>query len=221
VDTTWDFSKRFKPNPIEIGITLSLVFHFFFLGVLFYSYIHSTTDDSKHVDIQIVEKDFKVPLLTKPQAKVLPTHSSVKAKKTAVPTSGISRESTIEDKSADSAKIGNTLSKAPDNLPPSDEALPPAADDYEITSWPKLQNDVRIPYPREAKTKQIDGVVVMDLYVDERGAVRKANLVSGPGFGLNEAALSAAKQFKFSPALVGSEIVPVVIRYSYRFVIQK
>ncbi|MEQ1876229.1 MAG: TonB family protein [Bdellovibrionia bacterium] len=168
------------------------------------------------IEIQIVEEPIVIP---PPRPVVIPTNTKPNAKGT--PRTGVSRNSTVENPQADSVKLGNTLSTAPDTLPSSDEALAPAADDFEISVWPKLQNDIRIPYPREAKSKQIEGAVVMDLYIAGSGEVKKVTLVSGPGYGLNEAAVAAAKDFRFSPARVGENNVPVVIRYSYKFVIKK
>ncbi|RYZ73549.1 MAG: energy transducer TonB, partial [Proteobacteria bacterium] len=53
------------------------------------------------------------------------------------------------------------------------------------------------------------------------GKVRQANLVSGPGYGMNEAALQAIGSFEFEPAQVGEQAVAVRIRYSYRFVLER
>ena len=86
---------------------------------------------------------------------------------------------------------------------------------------PKLKSEVRVPYPTEAKKKGIQGAVVMDLLIDQNGKVRQVNLIEGPGYGLNEAALDGMKNFLFEPAKIGNQNVAVRIRYSYRFVIEK
>jgi len=192
--------------------------HSFFLGFMWA--LHQPQDHhSAAIEVEI--QPVKI-TSTKPQ--LIPTHVATHpTKKVALPAQGISRNSTVEtnDKNAPTAKIGNTLNKAPDNLPPSDEGLPAPAEDYEISVWPQLQNDARVPYPTEAKRKGVEGIVIMDLYIAEDGKVRKATLVKGPGFGLNEAALTAVQKFIFSPAVVSGKPRPVVIRYSYNFVIQK
>ncbi len=75
-----------------------------------------------------------------------------------------------------------------------------------------------------ARTKVLlkgDDTLHQDLYISESGQVKRASLVTGPGYGLNEAAIEAAKKFIFSPAKVGNQTMPVVIRYNYKFVIQK
>ncbi|MDZ4676761.1 MAG: TonB family protein [Oligoflexia bacterium] len=207
-----------KLAALEISLALSIFLHGFLLGLLVgfqnYNPTQSTT-----LEVSIIETP-TTPLNTQPvKPMIIPTQTSKTSKK-AVPTTGVSRNSTVSE-SDTAAKIGNTLSKAPDNLPPTDDGLPPATEDFLVNKWPMLQNDVRTPYPRDAKQKGVEGAVVMDLYIDGEGRVKKVKLVRGPGYGLNEAALEAAKQFLFSPAKVGEKAVPVVIRYSYKFVIQK
>jgi protein TonB len=44
--------------------------------------------------------------------------------------------------------------------------------------------------------------------------------ISGPGHGLDEAALGAAKKFKFKPATFHGESVATEIRYVYSFEIE-
>jgi protein TonB len=61
---------------------------------------------------------------------------------------------------------------------------------------------------------------VLELLIDEKGKVRDAKIVSGPGFGLNEAALTAISQFKFSPAEVDGKPVAVRIPFTYHFLLK-
>ena len=44
-----------------------------------------------------------------------------------------------------------------------------------------------------------------------------AKIVSGPGYGLNEAALTAIRKFRFKPAKKGGEAVSTTMVYSYNF----
>jgi protein TonB len=84
---------------------------------------------------------------------------------------------------------------------------------------PSVAAEVRIPYPPEAREKKIEGKVVMELLIDAEGKVRNATIVSGPGYGLNEAALEAIYRFKFKPAEVEGKPVAVKIPYTYNFVL--
>lgn len=123
-----------------------------------------------------------------------------------------------------SIKAGNTIAKAPDQetLNPSDaQSLPIPSDEYLVTQMPEILNEFRVPYPKEAKEKGIQGAVVFDLLIDDQGIVRKADLIEGPGSGLNEAAAQAVMQFRFKPARVEAKSVAVKIRYAYRFVLER
>ncbi|HKQ87994.1 MAG TPA: energy transducer TonB [Candidatus Acidoferrales bacterium] len=64
----------------------------------------------------------------------------------------------------------------------------------EILFVPKPQ------YPQEAREKKIEGDVVLQVVFSASGEVRVARVVQGLGYGLDEAAESAARQIRFHPA---------------------
>ncbi len=86
-----------------------------------------------------------------------------------------------------------------------------------VTMAPKILQKKRIPYPRSAERAGIEGVVDLKIVVDTKGRVQEAEVVRGPGFGLNEAALAAVKECLFSPARVGDRPVAVQMIYKYEF----
>jgi len=139
---------------------------------------------------------------------------------------GVSRKAlttSATDASTAEVKSGNTVAKEMDDLkldPNDADSLPIPADEFLVTSMPVLVSEVRIPYPEEAKKAGIEGPVVMDLLIDEQGKVRQVTLIKGPGFGLNDAALAAIKNFQFRPARIKEQSVAVKIRYTYRFVLE-
>ncbi len=167
-------------------------------------------------------------MLEQPKAAAAPDISQAKPK--AAPPKekpravyGVSRKA-ITSNDGEVLKAGNTVAKAPDTevLKPGDaDSLPTPTDEYLVTRMPELASEARIPYPPEAQKKGVEGPVVMDILIDCQGVVREASLVSGPGSGLNEAALAAVRNFKFKPALLQDKPVAVRIRYAYRFVLQK
>ncbi len=136
---------------------------------------------------------------------------------------GVSKNAVTDDSSRISEKAGNTIATLQDDkkLTDEDKDLPIPADEYLVDSMPILKDEVRVPYPKEAKEKNIEGPVVMDILVDRDGVVRRVTVVSGPGFGLNEAASTAITKFRFVPAKVKTDSVAAKIRYTYRFVLQK
>lgn len=140
---------------------------------------------------------------------------------------GVSRHA-LRDQSEDAEgaeiKAGNTVTKAPDQerlLPDDVDTLPIPTDEYLVTEMPTLLVEMRVPYPPEAKERGVEGRVVLDLLIDSAGLVREANLVSGLGFGLDEAALAAIRKCRFKPARVGSDAVAVRTRFIYNFILER
>jgi periplasmic protein TonB len=139
--------------------------------------------------------------------------------------SGISRKAVQSETNPLETKQGNTLAKAADSevLEKDDpNALPATVDEFLVNQMPKLLSEVRVEYPEQAKKKGVQGVVVLDLLIDDTGRVRDVALIDGPGFGMNEAAISAVRGFRFHPA-TSQEGKPVAvrIRYGYRFVLER
>lgn len=127
-------------------------------------------------------------------------------------------------KDAIEIKAGNTVAKDQDNLKLNEndlDKLPIPTDEFLVTAMPALVGDFRVPYPEEAKKAGVQGPVVMDLLIDTEGNVRQVQVLTGPGYGLNDAAAEAAKKFKFRPARVSQEPVAVKIRYTYNFVLEE
>ena len=57
-------------------------------------------------------------------------------------------------------------------------------------------------YPHEARSKRVEGIVVVRLLIDKQGIVKKADVVSGDPL-LTEAALHAARQWRYRPGTLG------------------
>lgn len=139
---------------------------------------------------------------------------------------GVSRKSWTDtsESRGTSVKTGNTVAKEQDNETLSEDdadQLPIPSDEFAVTAMPSLKKEVRVSYPEEAKKRNIQGPVVLDLLIDQFGKVRQATVINGPGFGLNEAAQQALMQFEFTPARIQQKNVAVKIRYIYRFVLEK
>jgi TonB family protein len=74
-------------------------------------------------------------------------------------------------------------------------------------------------YPPIAKTAKASGTVVVEVVVDEKGQVETARAVSGHPL-LQQAAIAAAKQARFKPALQGGKPVKVRGMLTYNFELQ-
>ncbi|HMF41241.1 MAG TPA: energy transducer TonB [Polyangia bacterium] len=142
----------------------------------------------------------------------------------ATPVFGISMESTSQAGSGPAMPVGRTPRPAPaaraDAEPIRGGVIPVPA--YQVTKMPvpaaRCQGQGK--YTPEAIQAAIEGTVVLDLLIDERGRVRDVQVVSGLGYGLTEAAIAAIKQCPFSPP--EKDGTPVAFRlrgFKYRFVL--
>jgi protein TonB len=82
---------------------------------------------------------------------------------------------------------------------------------------PKRKNPVAPKYTLEARQAEIEGVVRVEVQVDENGHVISARVVSGLGYGLDEAALAAARTSTFEPASRCGKAVIGTIVLPFRF----
>ena len=86
-----------------------------------------------------------------------------------------------------------------------------------LTRRPEVIQDAVLRYPPQAWEDDVEGDVVLFLWVSEEGLVEAGEVVSTPGYGMELAALAAAKKMRFSPAELEGEPVKVKIRYTFRF----
>lgn len=66
-----------------------------------------------------------------------------------------------------------------------------------VGAYDALRSNIK--YPEEAKTKKVEGRVVMEAYVDEKGNLAASQLLKGIGAGCDEEALNALGKVKFYP----------------------
>ena len=62
--------------------------------------------------------------------------------------------------------------------------------------------------------------VILMLAISAEGDVTEAKVVSGPGYGLNEAAMAGIKRFKFRPATKDGRPVSTHLRFTYTFILE-
>ncbi len=86
-----------------------------------------------------------------------------------------------------------------------------------LSRRPEVIQEAALRYPPRAWDEDVQGDVVLLLWVDEEGLVEAGEVVSTPGYDMELAALAAAKKMRFSPALMEGEPVKVKIRYTFRF----
>lgn len=86
---------------------------------------------------------------------------------------------------------------------PKRRALAPKVEEdtcKEEPSRPKPVKMVGAEYPERAREAEVEGVVRVTVQINARGEVTGARVARGLGFGLDEAAVAAARQWTFEPA---------------------
>lgn len=210
--------------------SLSFIFHVFFIIII----ILITKFDSS--DIQItniplieVEVPKEVQNIKKmddrPKVAIKSVNQPEQTKTPQREIFGISRESYTDEnvgREGVEAKRGNTLAKELDETTLSESdatTLPTPTEEYLVSEMPSVLNEVRPVYPREAREYQLEGVVVMDVLIDDRGVVRQVEVVDGENV-FRPGAIEAMKKFTFKPAKIEGRPVAVRIRYSLKFLLE-
>jgi TonB family protein len=82
---------------------------------------------------------------------------------------------------------------------------------------PVLTQFVEATYPEEARKKNLEGTVILELDISSQGKVTSVLVINPAGHGFDEAAVDAARKFVFQPAKQGGKNVAARIRYRYVF----
>ncbi len=88
-----------------------------------------------------------------------------------------------------------------------------------VPEIPTKQILSKIEYPKMAMKQGIEGVVYLELFIDEAGNIRHINVLKDPGYGFAEAAIAALDGVTCKPALMNDKPVAVRFRYPVRFVL--
>jgi protein TonB len=84
---------------------------------------------------------------------------------------------------------------------------------------PRIHEPLPIPdYPAAARTRRLQGIVVLEVMLDSLGKAHVRGVLSDPlGFGIEEAATSAAEKLRFTPARQGGRFVDAVVHVRVTF----
>ena len=84
-------------------------------------------------------------------------------------------------------------------------------------SPPQLLKEVRADYTEDARRQGIKGEVVLEIVVRRDGSVGDVRILQGLGGGLNNQAVDAVRQWRFSPAARHGEPVDVIVEVAVEF----
>jgi TonB family protein len=86
----------------------------------------------------------------------------------------------------------------------------------EVTRPEKLSGDLPV-YTERAREERLSGVVLVELVVDEQGAVAEARVLKGMPEGLDRSCLKALREWKFEPATRKGKPVRVLLNAKVKF----
>jgi TonB family protein len=82
---------------------------------------------------------------------------------------------------------------------------------------PRLLKEVRPEYTEEARQRSLEGEVILEIVVRRDGSVGEVRVLQGLGAGLNERAVQAVRQWRFTPARRQNAPVDVVVEVAVDF----
>jgi periplasmic protein TonB len=85
---------------------------------------------------------------------------------------------------------------------------------------PRLLHEVKAQYTEDARRRGIAGDVVLEVVVRRDGSVGDAHVLQGLGFGLDERAISAVRQWRFAPAQRKGVPVDVLVEVAVEFTLR-
>jgi TonB family protein len=92
-----------------------------------------------------------------------------------------------------------------------------APENFAVETPPEIAAYTDPFYTRVARDMKIEGTVTVEAAVDEKGKVTVGRTVKSLGYGLDESALAALRQWKFCPALRGETPIGAVIQIDIDF----
>jgi protein TonB len=112
---------------------------------------------------------------------------------------------------------GNGLPGAAEPAPP-----PPAPRPVRLHSGidaPRRIVNVAPRYPELARATRVEGIVILEVVIDERGDVVAARVLRSLAV-LDDAALVAVRAWKFSPARLNGQPIPIVMTVTINFTLR-
>jgi periplasmic protein TonB len=82
---------------------------------------------------------------------------------------------------------------------------------------PTVVDRVDPEYTEIARKARVEGVVIVEAIIDERGNVDKVKVIKGLPMGLTESASRAVKSWKFKPGTLNGRPVPVIFNLTVNF----
>lgn len=207
--------KNFSWKNLSLSFSLSIFFHLSILAILFFSPVfiaekqaslsapeigvifkQSSSDNAFHEnDASFIRKN---PEPKKP--KISKTKTEVKTKKNLVQAKTKEQDHDVSNEQTSSSSPGTGQALAENSNEKSGKG--DIRGFGAARSKPVLISDHKVEkkYPLEARVRGVEGTVRLSLTVLESGQVADVEVLSGPAYGLRQAAIALARKLFFLPA---------------------
>jgi protein TonB len=113
---------------------------------------------------------------------------------------------------------GLGVTENPPPAPPAPAPQPPQRLHQGIQA-PRKVVDVAPRYPALARESHVDGIVILDVIIDETGNVTSTHVLKSVTL-LDQAAIDAVRLWKFTPARLNGQAIPIVMTVTVAFRLQ-
>jgi protein TonB len=202
VDLKLKYRKIFEASLLIALAILILVFYAFKRFEVEYQLEKSVDVKIETIDIPQTEQFNRPPPPARPMIPIASEDED------------IPDELTIEETEIDFA---SPVEEAP---PPPPEEEEPIVEFYALSDKPEVIHKVEPSYPDLARKAGIEGMVVVKVLIGTKGDVEKVEIVKSHPM-LDDAAMAAAKQFKFKPGKQRDRFVKVWMTIPFTFRLKK
>jgi protein TonB len=146
-----------------------------------------------------------------------PTDVAPETGRESIPTGTISRVAAIEQGVGSVDGIG--IAESIPSVSPAPTTLQGPQRLHQGIQAPRKTVDVAPGYPMLARDSHVEGVVILDLIIDEHGTVTSTRVLKSVAL-LDQAAIDAVRRWRFTPARLNGEAIPVVMTVTVSFRLQ-
>jgi protein TonB len=236
-----------KKHLRKLFVLISLAAHFSAFYALSAAALRPEPPRRRHIELAITKSQPPEPEPPPPPKKVVDLTKKVEIKKDPKPVDappppaaepppppifGLTLSSTAVSNNGFNVRVGNTTMTEPgEKKDPKDvKPLTGGGDGKGVVSVAQVSKlpqkigdcppfDPSTKYTQQAREKEIEGQVTLEVIVAADGQVGEVKLVRGIGYGLDEAAKAMMQQCRFQPGEMGQDKVATKIRYTFTFVL--
>jgi TonB family protein len=119
--------------------------------------------------------------------------------------------------SSDTEQLLVTLAANPTGAPTRGLPAGRGAQSNGATTQPVPISQVNAQYTDQAREARVQGVITLRAVVRKDGTVDSIQVIQGLGYGLDDAAIAALKQWRFRPAMLNEQPVDVTMSFTMSF----